>query len=88
MGGVYDTDDFAKRGLPATHGIKQQVRADGREVMCWRETASGWVLGLALRAEGEGIGEHLYAAPGPPAGLPPEGAYGWKGLYETPPDWT
>lgn len=88
VGGVYDTDDFTKRGLPADHGIQQRVRADGHEVMYWRETASGWVLGLALAAGGDGFGEYLYAAAGPPSGLPSEGAEGWGALYETPPDWT
>lgn len=88
VGGVYETDDFTKRGLPAAHGIQQHVRAHGREVKYWRETASGWVLGLGLSVEGRGFGEYLYAAPGPPSGLPSEGAEGWDALYETPSDWT
>lgn len=87
VGGVYSTADFAKRGLPADHGIHQQVRADGREVMYWRETASGWALGLALTADGDGFGEHLYAGADRPSGLPSEGAAGWGAVNETPPDW-
>lgn len=74
VGGVYDTADFRKRGLPADHGIHQGVRADGREVMYWRETASGWALALALAADGGGFGEYLYAAADPPSGPPSEGA--------------
>lgn len=88
VGRVYDTDDFTKRGLPATHGVQQHVRADGREVMYWRETASGWVLGLALSVEGDGFGEYLYAAPNPPGGLPSEAVRSWGECFETPPDWT
>lgn len=88
VGGVYDAADFGKRGLPADHGVRQRVRADGREVMYWRETASGWALGLALAVDGDGFEEHLYAGAGPPNGLPSEGAEGWGALFETPPDWS
>jgi hypothetical protein len=88
VGGVYGANDFTKRGLPADHGIHQRVRADGREVMYWRETASGWVLGVALAADRDGFGEYLYGAADPPSGLPSERAEGWGALYETPPDWT
>lgn len=86
--GVYDTSDFAKRGLPALHGIQQHLRSDDREVMYWRETPSGWVLGLALTAEGEQFGEHLYSAAEPPRGLPSEDTDGWGTPFATPPDWT
>lgn len=87
VGGGYDTSDFTRRGLPAQHEIRQYGRADGQEVMYWRQTTSGWVLGLALTATGEGFEEHLYAGPLPPAGPPSEGAEGWSRIYETPPDW-
>lgn len=89
VGGVYETSDFTRRRLPAEHEVRECARADGQEVMYWRQTASGWVLGLAVSAQGEGgFGEYLYAGPQPPAGLPSEGAEGWGGLYDTPPDWT
>lgn len=89
VGGVYATSDFTRRGLPAEHEVRECARADGQEVMYWRQTASGWVLGLAVSAQAEGgFGGYLYAGPRPPAGLPSEGAEGWSGLYDTPPDWT
>lgn len=86
--GVYGTEDFTRRGLPAQHGVRERVRADGQEVMYWRETASGWVLGLALSGQEKGFGEYLLAGPQPPQGLPSERADAWAALYETPPDWT
>ncbi|MFC7527568.1 hypothetical protein [Actinoplanes sp. GCM10030250] len=88
VAGVYDAADFGKRGLPEDHGIQQRVRGDGSEVMYWRVTASGWVLGLALATDGDRFGEYLYAAADPPSGLPSEGAEGWGRLDENPSDWT
>jgi hypothetical protein len=87
MGGVYGSEDFKRRGLPSEHGVSQRRRDDGQEVAYWRQTISGWVLGLALSAQGDHFGEYLYAGPHPPAGLPSEGAEGWADL-EMPPDWT
>ena len=88
VGGVYNTADFTKRGLPEDHHIQQQVRADGQEVIYWRETAAGWVLGFALVWNGQNFEEYMYAAPRHPTGLASEGTEGWGGLWETPPDWT
>lgn len=62
MGGVYNNADFTKRGLPENHDIMQELRPDGQEVMYWRETSSGWVLGFALAWNGENFEEYLYAA--------------------------
>ncbi len=87
VGGVYGTDDFKGRGLPSQHEVHERVREDSQEVMYWRQTASGWVLGLALDWQGKGFGEYLYAAPHPPTGFPSESVDGWGGLYDTPPDW-
>lgn len=87
VGGVYDDADFVKRGLPAQHGIQQAVRSDGQEVMYWRETASGLVLGLALIWDGEQFNEHLYAAGGPPSGMASQSGPGWAAPLETPPEW-
>jgi len=88
VGGVYNNADFTKRGLPENHGIRQEVRPDGQEVMYWRETSSGWVLGFAFAWNGENFEEYLYAAPSPPTGLASQGAKGWGAVWETPPDWT
>lgn len=88
VGGVYETTDFTKRGLPAQHEIHSRGRADGQEVVYWRRTISGWVLGLALAAQGEGFTEYLYAGPRPPDGLPSEAVEDWGGMHETPTDWT
>jgi hypothetical protein len=87
VGGIYGVEDFTRRGLPAEHGIRQRVRADDQEVAYWRRTAPGWVLGLAVAVRGDDFGEYLYAGPQPPGGLPSEGAEGWGGYGDTPPDW-
>lgn len=86
--GVYGGADFTRMGLPTNHGVSERVRADGQEVMYWRCTASGWVLGLALRSDGESFEEHLYAGPQAPAGLPSEDGSCWGSPFDTPPDWT
>ena len=51
-----------KAGLPADPGIATEVSGDRQAVTYWRETVSGWVLGLALTWDGEHFGEYLYAA--------------------------
>ncbi len=86
--GVYRPDDFTKRGLPAEHGMQSRVSPDGQEVMYWRATVSGWVLGLAVTAQGDPFGEYLYGGSQPPAGLPSQGWAGWWGLCALPPDWS
>ena len=87
VGAVYDAKDFTKRGLPADPGIATEVRGDGQAVAYWRETVSGWVLGLALTWDGEHFGEYLYAAADPPAGLPGGSVSTWGDVFGTPPDW-
>lgn len=84
VGGVYGDKDFTKRGLPAVHGVQQAVRADGAEVIYWRETISGWVLGIALRWEDEAFFERYWAASVPPDGFT---SNGWSLPWESPPDW-
>lgn len=84
VGGVYREKDFTKRGLPAEHGVQQAVRADGAEVIYWRETISGWVLGLALRWEDGAFFERYWAASVPPDGFTSDG---WSSPWECPPDW-
>lgn len=89
VGGVYGTDDFARRGLPFDHGLNQRVSGDGQEVAYWRRTASGWVMAIALTAQGDdGFVERLYAGPDVPAWLPSEGLEEWARHGETPPDWS
>lgn len=84
VGGVYGDKDFTKRGLPAVHGVQQAVRADGAEVIYWREMISGWVLGIALRWEGGAFVERYWAASVPPDGFTSDG---WSLPWESPPDW-
>ncbi|TBT83239.1 hypothetical protein ET989_12260 [Propioniciclava sinopodophylli] len=84
VGGVYGDKDFTKRGLPAVHGVQQAVRADGAEVIYWRETISGRVLGIALRWEGGAFVERYWAASVPPDGFTSDG---WSLPWESPPDW-
>jgi len=88
VGGVYRLDDFTKRGLPAEHGMQSRVSPDGQEVMYWRATVSGWVLGLAVTAQSDAFGEHLYGGSQPPAGPPSQGRAGWWDLFGLPPDWS
>jgi hypothetical protein len=85
---VYETSDFTRRGLPAQHEVHERTRPDGQAVMYWRQTISGWVLGLAVTARGKSFEEYLYAGRIPPGGLPSEGTKDWGSVGETPPDWT
>lgn len=87
VGGVYKAKDFTKRGLPVDPGIETRLGPDGQAVACWRTTASGRVLGLALVADGKHFQEYLFAGAQPPAGLPQEAASGWGEPFDTPPDW-
>ncbi len=86
--GVYRPGDFTKRGLPAEHGMRSRVSPDGQEVMYWRATVSGCFLGLAVTAQGDAFGEHLYGGSQPPAGLASQGRAGWWDLFGLPPDWS
>lgn len=70
VGAAYDAKDFTTRGLPADPGIATDVSADGQAVAYWRETVSGWVLGLAMTWDGEHFGEYLFAGEDSPAGVP------------------
>lgn len=87
VGGVYGAKDFTKRGLPSDPGIVTQVGPDGQAVAYCRATASGWVLGLALVADGKHFQEYLFAGAQPPASLPAEPGSGWGEHFDTPPDW-
>lgn len=87
VGGVYGASDFQKRGLPAAHGMQQTVSADGQEVAYWRQTASGWVLGIAITREGKRWIERLYAGPDVPSGGPRLDPEAWAEPFDTPVDW-
>jgi hypothetical protein len=87
VGAVYNAKDFTKRGLPADPGIVTEVRGDGQAVAYWRETVSGWVLGLALTWDGEHFGEYLFAGEDSPSGVPGEPNSTWGDLFATTPDW-
>ncbi|MFL0426540.1 hypothetical protein ACH0AC_12385 [Micrococcus luteus] len=84
VGGVYREGDFIKRGLPGSHGFHQTVRSDGAEVMYWRRTISGWVLGIALHWEDGVFFERYWASAVPPDGFTSDG---WSRPWESPPDW-
>ena len=87
VGNVYEAKDFIKRGLPADPGIETRLGSDGQAVAYWRTTPSGWVLGLALVADGEHFQDYLFAGASPPAGLPVEPESGWGETFDIPPDW-
>lgn len=87
VGGVYDAAGFQKRGLPAAHATRQTVSADGQEVSYWRQTASGWFLGISLTRAADSFEERLYAGPVAPMGGPHEDPRAWGDAFGTPPDW-
>lgn len=87
VGAVYDANDFIKRGLPDDPGIETEVTRDGQAVSYWRETISGWVMGLALTWDEEHFGEYLFASHEPPIGKPGAPDSTWGDLFDTPPDW-
>lgn len=87
IGGVYTTEDFVKRGLPAKHGTHGDVGADGEQVWYWRATVSGWVLGIGLSANDRGLLEWLYSAAEPPGAGPLDAPEAWGEVFDTPPDW-
>lgn len=84
---VYDARDFTKHGLPSDPAIATEVNADGQTVGYWRETVSGWVLGLALTWDGEHFGEYLFAGEDSPAGVPGDPDSTWGDRFAIPPDW-
>lgn len=88
VNGWLSTKDFTKRGLPEHHGVRARVSTDGQQWSTWRETASGWVLGIALRADGGKFYEHLYAGRDAPTASPTDDRGRWGEVWDTPPDWT
>lgn len=88
VGGLYTADDFTKGKLPANHGTQELVGVSGQEVVYWRETISGWVLGIAATwMDGRYFEERFYAGPTPPSGLPSEAPAEWSEPFESVPDW-
>lgn len=88
IGGVYETEDFVKRGLPADHGTKLRTSTDCQQVWFWRQTVSGWVLGIGMTANDRGFMEWLYSAETPPPTGPLDAPEAWGDVFDTPPDWT
>ncbi len=68
--------------------MQSHVSPNGQEVMYWRTTVSGWVLGLAVTADGGAFDEHLYGGSKPPVRLPSEGWAEWGDSFGLPPDWS
>ena len=87
VGGVYSPEDFEKRHLPRQHGIVEHVTPDQQEASYWRQTASGWFLGISARRVGDRFDEWLYAGPTSPIGGPEEYPAAWGERFDTPPDW-
>lgn len=87
VGGIYKTTDFTKKGLPAEHEVHEQVSEDGHQVMYWRRTISGWVLGVCLTVQDGNFREHLFAGPTPPKGMPAQHGDDWGEPFSMLPDW-
>lgn len=87
VGGVYKPEDFEKRQLPAAHGTRQNAAPDGQEVIFWRRTVSGWVLGLAVTHREGAYEEHYYARGSNPSGGPSIAPEQWSTPSVYLPDW-
>lgn len=89
VGAVYDETDFVKKGLPKNnHGIESRVSLDGQLAWYWRETVSGWVLGLAVRRAGGTFQEWQFSGSRAPTGSPVEAPTEWGAMSEILTDWT
>ena len=88
VGAVYDESDIVKKGLPQSHGIESRVSVDGQLAWYWRETVSGWVLGLAVRRAGETFQEWQFSGSRAPTGSPVEAPTEWGAMFEILADWT
>ena len=86
--GWLSAGDFLKRGLPESHGVQSHVSGDGQQWWAWRKTISGWVLGMALRADDGKLFEYFYAGPAAPTASPTDASDTWGEVWGTPPDWT
>lgn len=84
IGGIYTQDDFTKRGLPDSSGLRMETTQDGGTAWFWRQTISGWVLGYAVSEGERGMLEWFYSGEEPPEG-PPGEAPGWSELRKG--DW-
>lgn len=84
---IFSERDFVKRGLPENHGIEMRVSDDGQCLSFWRETVSGWVLGIATVAKDGSFLEWLYAGPTIPLQSPLSENSEWGRVWVVPPDW-
>lgn len=87
VGGVYPAQDFVKRGLPADHGTQVRVSDDGQQTWFWRETVSGWVLGIGLAKSQRAFSEWLYSAAESPDAGPLDAPDTWGQVFGTPAEW-
>lgn len=75
---MYGDKDFRTRGLPGADGTFQRVRSDGQEVIYWRVTVSGWVVGGAVTHGERGFMDRFYDGPVAPPGGPSEAPEVWS----------
>lgn len=80
LGQLRGVNDFVACGLPAEHGVHLEVAPDGQIAWTWRETITGWVLALALVAEGDRLEEWLYAGAERPLGGPQDHPGAWDSV--------
>jgi hypothetical protein len=60
--------DFARKGLPADHGIRLVVGKNGQSWYAWRRTITGWCFAIgAAKAPPD---QWRYDGPEPPGGFP------------------
>lgn len=77
VGGVCTDADLRECGLPGLDALTQRISADGAGVAFWRATVSSWVLGIALRQEGENYTERFYSSASEPGGCTSDAPDGW-----------
>ena len=79
--------NFDRARLPRDHGIQMHVADDGQSWYAWRETISGWTLGIG--AVGVEANCRFYDGPQPPPGGPDQFPHLWinDATAATPPNW-
>lgn len=68
-------DHFERDGLPADHGVVMQVSDDGQCWWAWRQTITGWCLGIAATGSHS---EWCYDAATPPPSGPAQEPQAWR----------
>lgn len=78
-------NDFHQQGLTPDHGIVMKVRKDGQAWYAYRQTVTGWVLGIG--ADRGTPDQWFYDGPGPPTSYPHRGD-GWgEGAHMETANW-